>query len=603
MRSRNRKADGVAAKPSRATSREDDLAAELQARTAERDEALAQQNASAALLQVINSSHGDLAPVFEAMLDTALRLCDAGHGSLVTCDGARLHWAAYRGHRAFTEWLRGQASVFHAEPGTIVARMMVSGENVIQVTDVADEGQYMAARYRRALIDFGGFRTLLGVALRKDERLLGVIYVIRQEVRPFSDKQIALLQNFAAQAAISLENARLYSDLVHENRDRRKAEEALRASEASLNEAQQISHTGSWRWNVGTGEVSSSAELLRIFAFDPTTQPSYATFMERVHADDRLSLEQMLNSAVRERRRFRHEYRIASPDGSVKHLQAVGHPAVKASGDIEFVGTVMDITERIRSEEALREAQMELARVARLTTMGELAASIAHEINQPLAAIATNGSACLRWLSRDEPDLDEARAATSRIVRDAGRAGDVIRGLRALATKSGPQVAELDINDVIRDVLALTRSELQRHGVALCTELSADTRQILGDRVQLQQVLLNLIMNGVDAMSAVTDRPRMLTITSQSIEPMGMRVTVEDTGTGLDPATADRIFDPFFTTKPQGMGMGLRICQSIIGAHGGGLSASQRHPHGAIFQFTVECAVDDSQSVGANAQR
>jgi C4-dicarboxylate-specific signal transduction histidine kinase len=190
------------------------------------------------------------------------------------------------------------------------------------------------------------------------------------------------------------------------------------------------------------------------------------------------------------------------------------------------------------------------------------------------------------------------------MVEDARRAGDVIRGLRALATKSIAQVTELDINDVIRDVLALTRSELQRHGVALRTDLSANGRQILGDRVQLQQVLLNLIMNGVDAMSAVTGHHlKMLTITSQSIEPVGMRVTVEDTGTGLDSATADRIFDPFFTTKPQGMGMGLRICQSIIGAHGGRLSAAQRQPHGAIFQFTVQRAAGDSQSVGANVQR
>jgi PAS domain S-box-containing protein len=617
--------------------------------------------------------------------------------------------------------------------------------------------------------------------------------------------------------------------------------EALRANEASLDEAQQISHTGSWRWNVGTGEVSSSAELLRIFAFDATTQPSYATFMERIHADDRPLLEQMLDGAVRERRRFRHEFRIALPDGSIRHLQVVGQPDATKSGETEFVGTVMDITERKRAEEALqtsevrwrrlfetspvgmalatmegryiatnrafqnmlgytdkelknlspvdisppdarhstaqaladfadgklqdyqidrqylrkdgtplwvnvtvsvvpgseftppsllaiqidvddrkraetglrasearwrtmfemasvgiatfnqgqrfmtanpalqrmlgysedelrmlrgvditveddravsstlndliasggclsyqvekryrhkngqvvwvninaavipatdstapfyaamilditdrkraeealRDAQSELARVARLTTMGGLLASIAHEINQPLAAIATNGSACLRWLNRDDPDLDEARSAASRIMRDAGRAGDVIRGLRALATKSGPQITELDIDDAIQDVLALTRSELQRHGVVLHTELFADRGPIFGDRIQLQQVLLNLIMNGVDAMSAVTDRPRILTIKSRSVEPTGVRVAVEDTGAGLDQATADRIFEPFFTTKPKGMGMGLSICRSIIEAHGGRLWAAPNSPEGAKFEFTL----------------
>jgi C4-dicarboxylate-specific signal transduction histidine kinase len=246
----------------------------------------------------------------------------------------------------------------------------------------------------------------------------------------------------------------------------------------------------------------------------------------------------------------------------------------------------MDITERRSAEDALRSTQADLARVARLATMGELAASIAHEINQPLGAIVTQGQAGLRWLNRDEPDFDEARDAFSRIVQSALRAGDVIQGLRALAKKSGPQMAKLDINDAIQQVLTLTRSERQRHGVVLRTEPSAD-RPVFGDRVQLQQVLLNLIMNAVEAMSTITDRPKILTITSEPIEPDGLLVAVEDTGTGLDPAIADRIFDSFFTTKPEGMGMGLSMCRSIIGAHGGRISASPRVPYGTVFRFTV----------------
>jgi C4-dicarboxylate-specific signal transduction histidine kinase len=265
----------------------------------------------------------------------------------------------------------------------------------------------------------------------------------------------------------------------------------------------------------------------------------------------------------------------------------VGQPDVTESGDLEFVGTVMDITERRYADEALRSAQAELARVARLTTMGELAASLSHEINQPLGAIVTNSEAGLRWLNRDEPDLNEARDAFSRVVRDAQRAGGVVRGLRALAKKSGPQVAKLDINDAIQEVLTLTRSESQRHGVVLRTEATSDDRPVFGDRVQLQQVLLNLIMNAVESMSAVTDRPKMLTITSQPIEPSGLMVAVEDTGTGLDPAIADRIFDSFVTTKPDGMGMGLSICRSIIEAHGGRISASPRVPYGTAIRFTV----------------
>ena len=245
------------------------------------------------------------------------------------------------------------------------------------------------------------------------------------------------------------------------------------------------------------------------------------------------------------------------------------------------------IAERKQAQEALGDARSELERVSRVNNLGELTASIAHEINQPLAAIVTNGSAGLRWLNQDPPDLDEVRAAFSRIVRDGARAGDVIRGLRALAKNTGPELAKLDIDDAIHEVLALTRSELQRQGVVLHTELLAGDRPAFADRVQLQQVLMNLILNGIEAMRGVAGRQRILTISSESTEPDGVLVAVADTGPGLDPATADRIFEPFFTTKPQGMGMGLSICQSIITAHGGRLWASPGVPYGTVFRFTV----------------
>jgi C4-dicarboxylate-specific signal transduction histidine kinase len=360
----------------------------------------------------------------------------------------------------------------------------------------------------------------------------------------------------------------------------------LRRSEASLAEAQQISHTGSWRWTVGTGEVFWSAEHFRIFALNPATaQPSYATFIDRVHPKDQPAFEQVLERAVRERSRFQHEYRIVLPDGSVKHVQSVGQLDTEAR-DLEFVGTVIDVTERRRAEEALRNAQAELVRVARLTTMGELVASIAHEINQPLSAVVTNGGAALRWLNRDGPNIREACEAVERIVEEGTRAADVIRGLRALTRKSGPQLAKLDINDAIQEVLALTRSELNRHGVVLSTDLSAEG-PVFGDRVQLQQVLLNLTMNAIEAMSSVTDRPKKLAITSQVVDQGDLLVAVEDTGPGLDPAIAQRIFDPFFTTKPDGMGMGLSICRSIIESHGGRFWASPGAPCGTVFQFSV----------------
>jgi signal transduction histidine kinase len=232
-------------------------------------------------------------------------------------------------------------------------------------------------------------------------------------------------------------------------------------------------------------------------------------------------------------------------------------------------------------------AQAELARVGRLTTMGELVASIAHEVNQPLSAIVTNGDACLRWLNRDEPDLDEARDAVSCITQDGRRAAGVIENLRALAKKSGPQHAMLDIDGAIQEILVLTRSVLTQHNVVVHTHLSTGDRTVFGDRVQMQQVVLNLIMNGSEAMSAIMDRAKVLTISSERIEPGGVLVAVKDTGAGIDPAIADRIFESLFTTKPNGMGMGLSICRSIIEAHGGRLWASPNAPHGAIFQFTL----------------
>jgi C4-dicarboxylate-specific signal transduction histidine kinase len=248
--------------------------------------------------------------------------------------------------------------------------------------------------------------------------------------------------------------------------------------------------------------------------------------------------------------------------------------------------------ERIQADEALRNAQADLARVARLTTMGELTASIAHEVNQPLMAVVTNADTCLRWLTKDPPDLREAREAAERIVGAGHRAGDIIRTIRVLARKSTPEMTRFDVNSTIRDVLTLTRGELQRHDVSLETELSAGLEPVLGDRGQMQQVVLNLIVNGIEAMTADTHHPRVLRMSSRTAGPGNVLIAVADTGTGLDPTKVDYIFDAFFTTKPDGMGMGLSICRSIIETHGGRLWASPNSPRGSVFQFTVPAAAN-----------
>ena len=263
------------------------------------------------------------------------------------------------------------------------------------------------------------------------------------------------------------------------------------------------------------------------------------------------------------------------PDGSATYLHGMGHPVLTETGELnEYIGTIMDISERKRSEQALRNAQVELARVARLTTIGELMASIAHEIHQPLGAIAASGNACLRWLAKDQPQLDEAQRAAERIVKEAHRAGDILKGIRALAGTSALEMAELDSNDLVREVLMLMNSELQEHEVLLETELSDGLAPIMGDRVQLEQIILNLVLNAIEAMGSETNAPRRLCVKSQADGPGAVLIAVEDSGPGIAPENMDRLFDAFFTTKPNGMGMGLSICRSIVTAHGGRLWVS-----------------------------
>jgi PAS domain S-box-containing protein len=379
---------------------------------------------------------------------------------------------------------------------------------------------------------------------------------------------------------------------AREHTERKRAEEALRRSEMFLAEGQRISHTGSWEWNIATGKLVWSEEHCRIFGFDPNViEPTFQLFSERIHAEDRFRVQQTLDEAIRTRSGFSLEFRIILHDGSVKYLHYVGRPIWSGAGDIDdYIGTTVDITERKLSEDALRAAQADLARVARLTAVGELAASIAHEINQPLGAIVANGNACLRWLMKDQPQLDEARRAAERIVSDGHRAGDIIKSVRALLGTSAPDMAEFDINDAIREILILTRSELDMHNVALETKLTDGLPPIMGDRVRLQQVILNLVMNAIEAMSGHTNESRVLRVQSQGDKPGTVLIAIEDSGPGIAPEILDRVFEAFFTTKPSGMGMGLSICRSIIDAHGGRLWVSPAPSQGAVFQFTVPIA-------------
>ena len=381
------------------------------------------------------------------------------------------------------------------------------------------------------------------------------------------------------------------TDLINAERDREQLVHELRRSATYLTEAEKLSHTGCWAMNIKTGELFWSPEQWRIFGLDPaTTQLSNQVFIELVHPEDRASFEENSARAVRDRTPFDIPFRAVLRDGTIKYLHSVGKAFEKSGDVVEYIGVTTDETERVRANAAMHEAQAELVRVARLTTMGELAASIAHEINQPLAAVVAYGNGALRWLAHAPPNLEETRVALKGIIEEGNRASDVIVRIRELLKHRNPEYVAFDMNEAIREVLALTGSALRSRSVAVQTTLPVDLPFAMGDRVQLQQVIMNLTMNGADAMSAVTERPRVLRIGSEVGDAGSIQVTIKDSGTGIEEAIRHRIFDPLFTTKSTGMGMGLSICRSIIEAHGGRLWASPSTPNGTDFKFTIPIA-------------
>jgi len=378
--------------------------------------------------------------------------------------------------------------------------------------------------------------------------------------------------------------------------DRKRAEEALRRSENYLAEAQRLTHTGSWVFNILTGAlVHSSEEHRRLFGFDPEKGiPSFDELVSRIHPEDRTFALREFDATIPSGKDFDAHFRIVLPDGAIRYVYGTGHPVFSPSGDVhEFIGMVMDVTERKRAEEALRQAQADLAHVSRLTTMGELTASIAHEVNQPLTAVVNNANASISLLPKDAPDLEEVREALADIIDDANRASDVIARVRQLAKRAPVEKSLLDLRDVVQDVLGLARYESATRHVTIRTDLSEALPSVSGDRVQLQQVLLNLVINGMDAMNQVEESKRVLTICGRREEHDGTfeaRLSVSDSGVGLKPEEMDRLFEAFYTTKTEGMGMGLAISRSIIEAHGGRLWAEPNEGPGATFVFSLPIA-------------
>ncbi len=381
--------------------------------------------------------------------------------------------------------------------------------------------------------------------------------------------------------------------------ERKRAEEALRRDEAWLAQAQRLSHTGTWVLDGTTRHfLYWSDESYRIWGFDPLQGlPSRDDMWERIHPDDRERLWEEVQEALREQRDFFEEFRILLPDGTVKYLEANTHHEFSPLGVLlEVVCTNVDVTERKRAQderERLGQLEADLAHINRLSMMGELAASLSHEILHPIATARNNARAGMRFLEMSPPNLSEVKEALGCVVRDADRAKDIVGRIRSQIKRAPPQKERFDLHEAINEVIVMVRSAIAKDAISVNTRLMDGLVPVQGDRVQLQQVLVNLILNAVEAMSSVEDGARELSIRTEQSQTGGVLVAVHDSGPGIDSVNLERVFEPFYTTKTNGIGMGLSICQTIIHGHGGRLSVRANEPRGTVFQFTLPAAQQD----------
>src|ERR1700754_1472180 len=446
------------------------------------------------------------------------------------------------------------------------------------VTDFESDPLFQSCAIRPLSLAHG-FRSQWSTPIfARDGRVMGTFAIFQTSPASPTQVQQDLIAQVTHIASIAIERAL--------------SEAALKRSEAFLAEAQHLSRIGSFAWRVATNEITWSEQLYRIFEFDPHVRVTLELIGTRVHPEDLTLFRDMVERASSSASDIQNEIRLLMPDHSIKYLHGIAHGTRNADGELEFIGAVQDVTNRRLSEEALGKARAELAHVARVMSLGALTASIAHEVNQPLSGIITNANTCLRMLAADPPNVDGARETARRTIRDGDRAAEVITRLRALFSKRVIAADRVDFTEGTREVIALGSSDLIRKVTLLRPEFANDLPAVVGDRIQLQQVIVNLLTNATDAMSGVDDRPRLLLIRT-GLEGGGqVRLSVQDAGVGFDPQVMDRLFDSFYTTKNDGMGIGLSVSRSIIASHNGRLWTTLNEGPGATFSFSIPFAHD-----------
>src|SRR3989454_1621813 len=515
--------------------------------------------------------------ILQTLAEKALEVVQADSAglSLLTKDEKRFYWPAIAG--AWQPHLGGGTPRDFGPCGDVLDRN-------VPMLFTHWERRYPYLRPATPLAEEG-----LLVPFYVHGKAVGTIWAIaHNDRRKFDAEDLRLLESLGRFASAAYQALASIDDLTFQIAEREKAEAAVRELanrlEAKLRRLVDANIIGIFIWGLDGRIIDANDAFLRIVGYGRDDLVSgrvswrELTPAEYRDADDRRVAQLKATGTAQP---YEKEY----VQKSGRRVPVLVGAALFEGRLEEGVAFVLDLTERKRAEDALHQAQMELTHVMRVATLGELTASIAHEITQPLAAVVNNASACVRWLTAQ--NLEEARRSAALVIADGQRAADIIGRIRALAQKAPPHKDWLDLNATIRDVIALARSEVHRHGVALETHLAAEVPLILGDRIQLQQVLLNLIMNAIEAMSGVGAGPRALWVSSERVATTEVLIAVRDSGPGLEPQSLDRLFDAFYTTKPHGLGLGLAISRRIIEAHGGRLWATANVPHGAVLQFTV----------------